>query len=157
MLRTLLLLFLFAISFKGYTQQVEPISKDSFISVLNSVDRNKIVVVNFWATWCRPCVEEMPYFMSLDTTKNGDTIQYIFLSLDIQGDTTIVKRFLNLKKFNKGKHYLFNETDFNALINAVNPKWQGNIPYTIVFNKGKRKDYPASFSNKKQLQKFIEN
>ena len=134
--------------------KVETILPDSFLAVVEEEPDSGAVLYNFWATWCGPCVEELPYFKALDSVY-GDKIEIVFLSFDMSDDTQRVERFV-LKKGMKGKQYLLDATDLDSFINAIHPNWEGNIPYTIFIKNGRRKDFDHSFSNKKELLEFIE-
>jgi len=96
-----------------------------------------IKVINFWATWCKPCIEELPYFEEVNHTY--DNVEVILVSLDLPTAVdTKVKSFLE-KKSIQSKVVLLDETDFNAFIDKIDPRWSGAIPATlIVDNSGKR-------------------
>ena len=80
-------------------------------------------------------------------------IQFIFVSFDGENGLEKVRKFIKMKRL-PGTHYLFDSYDFNELITSVG-EWEGNIPYTILINNGKRKNHEMNFSSLKQLLKFI--
>ena len=91
-----------------------------------------VVLINFWATWCRPCIEEMPYFDKAQQEFADKGVTMYFVSLDdVEILDSRVKPFLKKKGF-KGKVLLLDETDQNAFINKVDPQWSGAIPTTII-------------------------
>jgi len=137
-------------------QAVKPIGKDSFLAILNTQHLNQPIIFNFWATWCKPCIEELPYFMQLDSALGKDSIALVFLSFDSPSNPQKVEKFVRSKNI-KGIHYLINDVDLDAFITAVNPDWEGNIPYTILFNAHGRKDHGAAFNNLAELLIFIKN
>jgi thiol-disulfide isomerase/thioredoxin len=91
----------------------------------------KIKVINFWATWCKPCVAEMPQFEALKTNKEFENVEILLVSVDFAQDVGKVKRFIAKKQL-KNTVVLLNETDANAWIDRVEPTWGGAIPATLL-------------------------
>lgn len=151
---TILCSIFLMLNYTVQAQTVKPISKDSFLSLLNTPHLNQPIIFNFWATWCKPCIEELPYFMQLDSALGKDSITLVFLSFDSPSNPQKVEKFV-INKNIKGIHYLINDVDLDAFITAVNPNWEGNIPYTILFNANGRKDRGAAFNNLGELLNFI--
>jgi thiol-disulfide isomerase/thioredoxin len=112
-------------------------------------------VVNFWATWCAPCVKELPVFNQVAVASVGQPIQFIYLSLDATSALGKVQSFWNKKKL-EGECYLFDGGDPNIWINALEPSWQGSIPATFLFKNGMKLAFKEQvFHNKKELTHFI--
>lgn len=104
--------------------------------LLNRIKNNDTTyVVNFWATWCKPCVQELPNFDSLyDITKNSN-IKIILVSLDFKEDIEKkVNPFLEKKKV-KSEVVLLDEINGNDFINKISEKWSGAIPATMFKNR----------------------
>jgi thiol-disulfide isomerase/thioredoxin len=93
----------------------------------------KPLLVNFWATWCVPCVEEFPDLVKLDAEYKG-RIDFITISLDdlaeIRRD---VPKFLSDMKAEMPA-YLLRTADENAVITSITKDWQGGLPFTILYN-----------------------
>lgn len=107
------------VTFKGRLQGIN--TKNVDISSLN----NKVVIINYWATWCPPCVAEMPSFQALyETYKNNDDVAFLFLTDDNQHK---VNTFLEARKFTLPV-YVENGSSFPNL----NPK---SIPTTYITNR----------------------
>lgn len=134
----------------------EPLIKtynfQEFESLFLNSEKQKIQVINFWATWCRPCVKELPYFEKL-TNKHKD-VDVILVSLDMnsQKDTKLLPFVKEYKLKSKVVH--LNEPDANAWIPVVDKDWSGSIPATIFINKKEKKFYEQSF-NYLQLTEVI--
>ena len=118
---------------------------------------DKTYVVNFWATWCKPCVKELPYFESLNENYSNE-IEVLLISLDFptQYDKKL-KPFIAENNL-KSEVVALNDPDMNTWIPKVNKNWSGAIPATIIYNKDKRKFYERSFNYKElelELKQFL--
>lgn len=101
---------------------------------------DKVEVINFWATWCAPCIKELPYFEELNMSQ-GDNYQVTLVSLDFADEfEKKVKSFVE-KRGLQSDIVLLDEIDYNAWIDKVDPSWSGAIPATLIIdhNSGKRK------------------
>lgn len=138
-------------------QTLKVVSPDSVVKMLNTLPDSGTVVINFWATWCRPCVEELPYFIKADTMLKGENTTFIFVSFDMANRVETVNKFINKQKM-PGSHFLVNVTnEMNEFIEKVDPKWEGSIPYTIVLTHEGRKNHEGSFESFRELWGFIRN
>ena len=109
---------------------------------------DKIYVVNFWATWCAPCIKELPYFEVIDQRED---VEVLLVSLDFPKHKE--SRLLPFIKKNKlqAKVVLLDDADENYWINDIHPNWSGAIPATIVYNNDKRDFYERSFTQNELL------
>ncbi|MCF8301921.1 MAG: TlpA family protein disulfide reductase [Bacteroidales bacterium] len=91
-------------------------------------------VINFWATWCKPCVKEMPVFETVYEKYRNQKVKIILVSLDLPNQLES-KVIPFIKKRNlKPEVLLLDDPDANAWINKVDPRWSGAIPATVVYN-----------------------
>jgi thiol-disulfide isomerase/thioredoxin len=95
-------------------------------------------VVNFWATWCRPCIEELPHFEQLRARQAGKPVQVVLVSLDFTSKLDSKVRPFVQKQGLKSRVWLLSEPDQNAYIDAIDPKWSGALPFTVVYNNRRR-------------------
>ncbi|MFT3795882.1 TlpA family protein disulfide reductase [Flavobacterium sp.] len=111
-------------------------------------------VVNFWATWCTPCVEELPNFEKITSDYKDKKVKVILVSLDFkkQVESNLLP-FIERKKLQSQVVHL-SDPDANAWISKVDSAWSGAIPATVIYNKDKRKFYEQSFTFD-QLQQEI--
>ncbi|WP_033959123.1 TlpA family protein disulfide reductase [Psychroserpens jangbogonensis] len=117
---------------------------DGLQKFLSTTD-DKTYVVNFWATWCAPCIKELPYFEKLNKNYSED-VEVILVSLDFPSKyETKLKPYI-INKNLKSKVVALNDVDSNTWIPKVDESWTGAIPATIIYNKNKRQFYEKSFN-----------
>lgn len=103
-----------------------------------ALGKDTTYVVNFWATWCKPCVEELPSFDKLARRESGSPVVVILVSLDAPLDLEKkVIPFLRKKAY-ACETVLLNEQKPHLWIDAVDPSWSGAIPATLFVNSGHR-------------------
>lgn len=112
---------------------------------LNKND-DKTYVVNFWATWCAPCVKELPYFEKIREDYKKQNVQVILVSLDFPS-----KKESNLvpyvkKKSIQSKVLHFDDTNEQFWIGDIAESWSGAIPATLIYNRDKRQFYEQPFT-----------
>ncbi|WP_439128030.1 TlpA disulfide reductase family protein [Polaribacter sp.] len=119
---------------------------------------NKTYIVNFWATWCGPCVKELPYFEKINKEFADKNVEVLLVSLDFpkQVEKKLIP-FINKKKL-QSKVVLLDDINEDVWIKDIDENWSGAIPATIIYNKDKRKFYEQSFDYKTletELQTFL--
>lgn len=103
-------------------------------------------VVNFWATWCKPCVEELPYFEELNKEYASEKVKVLLVSLDMPKQLeTRLKPFIKENKL-KSQVVLLNDPNQNNWIPKIDSHWDGAIPATLIYNKNGRMFYAKSFT-----------
>lgn len=95
----------------------------------------KLRLINVWATWCGPCVTEFPDFITINRMYRERDFEFISVSADGPAQKEKVLKFLKGKQASN-KNYLFSLDDKYKLIEAIDPKWQGALPYTILVEPG---------------------
>jgi thiol-disulfide isomerase/thioredoxin len=93
----------------------------------------EIRVVNFWATWCAPCVKELPLFEALSENRKDVDVLLVSLDLDLDPNPDKVYKFVERKQL-QSRVVLLDEKDPNVWINRVDSQWSGAIPATIILN-----------------------
>ncbi len=96
---------------------------------------DKLRLINVWATWCGPCVAEFSSFVEMNRMYRGRDFEFISVSADAPANKEKVLKFLQ-KKQASNTNFLFSLDDKYKLIEAVDPKWQGALPYTILVEPG---------------------
>lgn len=136
------------------------IQSDLKFKIIQQSDLNKIIqknkkdikIINFWATWCVPCVKELPIFEKI----NDENIQVHLISLDFKTNyETKVSNMIDKKNL-KSAVYWLNESDLNSFYPTIDKNWKGSIPATlIVFPNGKTKFHQGSL-DEESLNKLLE-
>jgi thiol-disulfide isomerase/thioredoxin len=156
MKRTLLTLSLLCSGVGLYAQQIDKVTLAQFEERVRR-DNDTLYVVNFWATWCAPCVKELPYFKQLSQEYAGRPVKFLLYSLDAQTNLEGTGRFLEKKKIPIECHLLA-AGDPNVWINQIEPSWSGSIPATLLYQHGSKLSFhEGDFDNAKQLASFISN
>jgi thiol-disulfide isomerase/thioredoxin len=96
--------------------------------------RGKVVLVNFWATWCQPCVEEFPDLVKLDRSYRGRGLVVLAVSVDEPETQAKVPSFLASQKASFPA-YVRRPGDSEAFINAVDKDWSGAVPVTYLYDR----------------------
>ncbi|MCF8372429.1 MAG: TlpA family protein disulfide reductase [Bacteroidales bacterium] len=141
LLYTLLTLFLYLNSLG----QIKEYNFQEFEPLLHK-QTDSIYVVNFWATWCSPCVAELPSFEKLNQNFKNQKVKVLLVSLDFpkHKESRLIPF---VKKNNLQSEVIFlNDVNANAWINKVDPNWSGAIPFTVIYNAEQRKYYERSFN-----------
>lgn len=119
---------------------------------------NKTYIINFWATWCKPCVEELPSFEKINQTYKGKNVEVILVSLDMpRMYKSHLIPFIQ-KKDLQSDIVILDDPKQNDWIPKVNAEWSGAIPATIIYNKNKRGFFEKSFEYaelENTLQQFL--
>lgn len=153
---TTLLLMLAALfsAFAARAQSLKVMDFDAFEAHISRPVEGKLRVVNFWATSCRPCIKEMPYFEKLNAEmKNVDVI---FVSVDFPEDfETKVEAFIKQRGL-QSECLALDESNPNAWIDRLNPDWSGAIPATLLVDAaGKKAAFHAGSFDYESLIAFV--
>lgn len=133
-------------------RQIPTLDYNSLEPLLNQKE-DKVYVVNFWATWCAPCIKELPYFEKLNARPN---VEVLLVSLDFPQHKE--KRLLPFvtKHQLQSKVVHLNDTRENYWINAISKDWSGALPATIIYTQERREFYEGEFSEV-ELIKTVES
>ena len=139
-LNFLILMILTLTGLPGQSQTIEYIKVPELEKILKNPE-NKIFVVNFWATWCPPCIKEFPHFEKVSREYDSGKVKFIMVSLDFPSQVeTQLAPFLKKHKVTM-RVALMMDVDYNSWIDKVDSSWQGDIPATLIFNNNKNQRY----------------
>lgn len=131
---------------------------DELQTILKKHD-NKLYVVNFWATWCKPCVAELPGFMEVNENfRLNSHFKMILVNMDnaLEIDSR-VKPFLVKNKIKTDVYLLDDNKRMNEWIPAIDKNWSGAIPATVIYRNGEKLDFKESEIKKNELVHLIKN
>jgi len=116
-----------------------PVSLDeideSGVVQLMKNESDKLRLINIWATWCGPCIIEYPEFIKIHRMYKDRDFEFISLSADKLESKEKALKFLNNKN-SAVKNYIFSGEEIYQLIEAVDPDWDGALPYTVLLEPG---------------------
>jgi peroxiredoxin len=117
----------------------EPVKLDTIteggIKALLSNKSDKLLLINVWATWCGPCVAEFADFITMNRMYRRRDFEFISISADEPAKRAKALQFLKTQQASN-TNYIFNIDDKYKLIEAIDPKWPGALPYTILVEPG---------------------
>lgn len=127
--------------------QVSSVKTYTYSELKPLLEKNdgKTYIVNFWATWCAPCVKELPAFEKLNKEYAAKNVEVILVSLDFPKQ--VEKRLLPFinKKNLQSKVILLDDVNEDAWIKEIDSAWSGAIPATLIYSSKGRKFYEQSF------------
>ncbi len=122
---------------------------------LLQTESDSTYVINFWATWCKPCVAELPYFEDLHDHFQHEKVKVILVSLDFKRKIeTKLKPFIK-KNSLKSEVVVMADPKMNDWIGQVDDDWSGTIPATLVFNKAYYSFTEGEFDSADQLKDLV--
>lgn len=142
-MKKLFLLISFCLCSASVFSQQVPVIKFADFDQLRTRQNDTTYVFNFWATWCRPCVAELPYFEEMNKANADKKIKVVLISLDFKRQLDGLNKFVSDRKI-QSQVYLLDELNYNSWIDKIDTTWSGAIPITLIIN------------NKKQYHKFYE-
>ncbi len=131
------ILLLLTVSLKLEGQVFTEIGREHLLEV-TSQESDTTYVINFWATWCSPCVKEIGYFEELFLAHQESKVKVFLISLDFQDrvDRQLLP-FLKERSIT-APVMLMTDLDYNSWIDQVDPSWSGAIPATLIYNREHR-------------------
>jgi thiol-disulfide isomerase/thioredoxin len=116
-----------------------------------------LYVVNFWATWCRPCVGELPYFEKAAHAFSSRPVKIILASIDAKSKAVQVEHFIKEHSYTS-ETFIFSAGNPNDWIDKIEPKWEGVIPATFLYKNGNKLYFKeGDYSDYPSLEKIIQS
>lgn len=159
MIKKAIFIFLFSVGFVSCKKEVVKETNTQKVAEVTSVKTynynelkpflekkdDKIYVINFWATWCAPCVKELPYFEEIKQKYADKNVEVLLVSLDFPKQ--VEKKLIPFIKKHKiqSEVVLLDDVNEDVWIKAIDENWSGALPATIIYNKNNRKFYEQSF------------
>lgn len=133
-----------------------PLDEEAFRQMVAS-HRGKVLLVDFWATWCAPCREELPKLLALYSSHRQKDLSFVTISCDEPEQALAAASFID-KQSAPTPHYIKRAKDDDKFINALDPKWSGALPALFLFDRSG--DKVKSFigeTDMTELKSSIEN
>lgn len=129
---------LFFIHWSAMAQEVAQVKLKDLQQII-STPSEKVQVINFWATWCAPCVKEIPLFEKLNGENKAVDVTLVSMDYDLDPNPEKVYRFVSKKKL-QSKVVILTEKNPNNWIDKIDKDWSGALPATLIVNtrNGKR-------------------
>jgi peroxiredoxin len=137
----------------------EPVSLDTVglngITTLRHNNTPKLRLINLWATWCVPCIEEFPELVTLNRMYRDRGFELVSISTDDSAAKEKALKFLE-KQQSSSPNYIYTGEDKYKLMETIDPKWQGALPYSLLIEPGGKIVYAHQGAiDAEQLRKII--
>ena len=144
---------LFAFSVSGYSQNVKLLNIDQLNERIKN-GKDSTYVVNFWATWCAPCIKELPHFEKLNAEFKAEKLAVLLVSVDFKSKLkSAVIPFVKRKNM-KSEVFLLNESSPQEYIDRIDKSWSGSIPATLFIKGDKRTFIESEFTYEQLLTEY---
>ncbi|WGK63860.1 TlpA disulfide reductase family protein [Croceiramulus getboli] len=145
---------------EAQTSSSVPIYNFDQLEPLLQLDDDTVHVVNFWATWCKPCIKELPQFEALKSSYNNQEVDVLLVSLDFKEQLESQLLPFIKKRNIKSPVVFLDDPKGNTWIPKVDPDWSGAIPATIIYKNDRAVFFERSFEEgelEQEVLKFINN
>ncbi len=134
----------------------EAVNFEQFSDIFKQQD-DILYVINFWATWCKPCIEELPHFMEVKEEMSGDKhFKMVLVSMDQASMLeTKVRDFMTEHEYEVDLYLLDDVKNMNTWIPQIDPSWSGAIPATVFYKNGKPVFFKEGQMTKSELKTKI--
>lgn len=116
------------------TGPLVPINEAGFQKLVNS-HKGKVVLYDFWATWCAPCRAELPQLVQLEDKLRSRGVEVVTISADDREHRAAADKFIQMFRV-EGPAYLKQADDDDRFMSAIDPKWNGALPALFLYDKG---------------------
>lgn len=148
--------FILLLMAAGMQAQNIPLLKYEQLESRIAGEKAELLVVNFWATTCAPCVKELPHFMEVNAEyKDNPGFKMLLVSLDRAKDLERVKKFMKDRKITAEVVVLDDNKRMNTWIPRINLDWGGEIPVTLIYKNNEQVHFQNGEMSKEELQQVI--
>lgn len=154
-LKIIPILFLFWLPKFIAAQKIDLVKFDELKSRV-SVSNDTLYILNFWATWCKPCIQELPYFEKCNSDYQNKVVKIILVNLDFNSQVKGVAEPFIRKKNIRSSVVHITETNYDLWINKVDSTWSGAIPATSMHKNGKKVFFKEGSMTEEELKNVID-
>ncbi|WPP51233.1 TlpA family protein disulfide reductase [Catalinimonas niigatensis] len=147
-----LILCVFVLVSFAQAQQIQSYSFAELEEKISTEVQKQLLIVNFWATWCAPCIKELPYFEKLAEEFPKADFKVLLVSLDMEKEKAV--NFSKKKQLQSEVAFL-DEVDFNAWIDKISAEWSGAIPATLMISASGEKIFHEGELSQEELNAYV--
>ena len=129
-----------------------PMDRDALRGEL-SASEGRVVLVNLWATWCTPCLREIPDLLAIEAELPASDFRLLAISMDDAYSEGWVTEF-KAKHFPTLVSFINAELDMDTLVSVIDPVWNETLPTSYIFNR--KGDLVKKVQGKKPIAFFRE-
>ncbi|TAH29545.1 MAG: TlpA family protein disulfide reductase [Cytophagales bacterium] len=146
-----LFILIFSFQFYSFAQEIKSIKIADLEKIIDKKN-DTLKVINFWASWCVPCIKELPHFVKIASEMKQKPIQFIFVAIE---DTP--EKALNILKKKKIEihSFLLDEDKANEWIDKIDKNWDGTIPFTLIIAPNNQRKIHQGELTEEELKKII--
>jgi thiol-disulfide isomerase/thioredoxin len=139
MIRSSICVLVFFCAQVSNAQKAELVRLDKLQTLIGSRDR-PIQIINFWATWCAPCIKELPLLEKLNQERSDVKVTLVSMDIDLDPNPEKVYKFVSRKNI-RSRVVILDERDPDSWISKIDKNWSGALPATLIVNStsGKRR------------------
>lgn len=139
----------------AHAQKIKSYNAEELMQRVSNPDT--VYIVNFWATWCIPCVKELPSFNIAHDLHKGKPVKVLLVSFDFKEQYPAKLEAWVAKKKLHPEVIWFNESNPNDYIPKIAPQWEGGLPATLfINNKTGEKKFKAEEVTTEELNSWID-
>jgi thiol-disulfide isomerase/thioredoxin len=140
----------------SYTGDIPVYNTFEALEPIFRFENDTTYVINFWATWCAPCIKELPYLEAYSQEMQAEKVRVILVSLDFPGQLESKLRPFVQKQQLKSEVMVLLDGKYNNWIDKVSPDWSGAIPATLIYKGGRNYLEADPFENIDELREVVE-
>lgn len=149
------LIFLMAFASSATAQTPKIVKLPELQKMINDPG-SQVRVINFWATWCAPCIKEIPLFERLSQQRTDVSVTLVSMDMDLDPNPEKVNKFVARKKLT-AQVLILDENDPNTYIDKIEKEWSGALPATLVVNsKTGKRTFVERELHEGELEKLID-
>jgi thiol-disulfide isomerase/thioredoxin len=146
--KLVVILFFFFIIQNSIAQNIQIVKFEALKQCLYN-NSDTVYIANFFASWCKPCIQELPEFVSFAKDIKNSKTRLVFVSVDFKKNQENLLKIV--QKYSLQNVYLLDETNANNWINKIDKHWSGAIPATLIIKRGKNKKLIANAISSEKL------
>ncbi|MBN2350236.1 MAG: TlpA family protein disulfide reductase [Bacteroidales bacterium] len=142
----LVLILLNLVIFSGFAENSVILISPDEVKAFTEIRNDTVYLLHFWATWCAPCIKEIPDLLKIEEQLKDKKFKLVLISLDFENQIQSKLVPFLAKNEMKPPYYLLKQERGYEWINKINSNWSGALPASIIFNRKNYDFYEKSFS-----------